>query len=300
MAIKNEKGVALVLVLVVIALLVSLLVDFTYTMQVDVTLAANQRDEVKALYAARSGVELARLTHFDEHLGFIAEDDEGRFTGMIVDEASKFPINSIVNDQGGLVPSRLEQLERLFVLLDIDPELIDAIADWLDSDDTVGPNGAEDAYYEGLSPPYPCKDGPLASLEELLLVKGMTEEILCGDGAKEGLVHYLTINSDGAVNINTASSVVLQCLSDDIDENLAQAIVDYRQEEPLKDINYDDMKHLPGMTLEIFNEIRDQCAVESSVFSLRVEGQVRGIKKRIFTVLNRDEKAVMPVFWRVE
>ena len=61
MSIKDEKGIALVLVLVVVALLVSLVVDFMYNMQVDVTLAANQRDEIKALYAARSGVELARL-----------------------------------------------------------------------------------------------------------------------------------------------------------------------------------------------------------------------------------------------
>jgi len=312
MSIKDEKGVALVLVLVVVALLVSLVVDFTYTMQVDVTLAANQRDEIKALYTARSGVELARLTLqeddqaydardeewalFDEHPGFIAEDDEGRFKATIVDEESKFPINSIINDQGVLVPARLDQLERLFALLDIDPELIDAIVDWLDPDDTAGPSGAEDAYYEGLSPPYPCKDGPLASLEELLLIKGMTEEILYGDAEKEGLLQYLTIHSDEKININTAPSVVLQCLSDEIDEGLAQVIIEYRDEAPFMSIA--EIKTVPGMADITIDE---KCiTVQSSTFSIRVEGQVRGIKKEIYTVVKRQGKAVEPIFWRVE
>jgi general secretion pathway protein K len=316
--IKDEKGVALILVLVVIALLVSLVVDFTYTMQVDMTLAANQRDEIKALYTARSGVEIARLTLkeddtaydardeewalFDERPGYLSEDDEGRFKVIVEDEASKFPINNLINKEGVINKEKRGQFERLFEVLELDLDLIDPICDWLDPDDTVGPSGAEDSYYEGLSPPYPCKDGPLSSLEELLLVKGMTKEVFYGTDEKKGLIHYLTIysDSDSKININTASAEVLQCLSDDINENLAQAIIDFRQEEPLKDINYDDIKHLPGMTLDIFNEIRDHCDVKSSTFSIRVAGEVRGIKKGIYTVVKRQGEGVEPIFWRVE
>jgi general secretion pathway protein K len=314
MSIKDEKGIALVLALVVIALLVSLVVDFTYTMQVDVTLAANMRDETQALYAARSGVELARLilqeddieydaldegwAHFDEHPGFIAVDDEGRFKGVIEDEASKFPIHTMVGDQGELVLTRLDQLERLFELLEIDPGLIDAISDWLDPDDSVGPAGGEDSYYEGLSPPYPCKDGPLASLEELLLVKGMTEAILYGDGEREGLIKYLTIYTDGVVNINTASSVVLQSLSSEIDEGVAQTIIEYREEVPFRGI--DELQTVPGMTGELYDAIKDRITTQSSTFSLKIEGQVRGIKKGIYVVLKRGGKEVKPIYWRVE
>lgn len=312
--IKDEKGVALVLVLVVVALLVSLVVDFTYNMQVDVTLAANQRDELKALYTARTGVEMAKLmlqeddpaydAHndewalFDELPGFIADDDEGRFKGTIVDEESKFPIHSLVNNKGLVVPHRFDQLERLFVLLDIDPELIDPIADWLDLNDTAGPSGAEDSYYEGLTPPYPCKNGPLASLEELLLVKGMTEEILYGSLEKEGILQYLTISSDAVVNINTASSLVLQCLSEEIDDGLAQIIIEYREETPFQSVA--EIKTIPGMTEVIYNEIKDRITIQSSTFSIHVEGEVRGITKGIYTVVKRHEKAVKPIFWRVE
>ena len=319
MVIKGERGVALVLALAVIALLVSLVVDFSYTMMVDLTLAANLRDGQKAFYAARSGVELAKHLlqeddpAFDaldedwallpEHPGFLAADDEGKFKVTIEDEAAKIPINKLITgDKEKKVDLVVRaQLERLFELLELDPELIDPIIDWLDPDNNPQPFGAEDAYYQGLPSPYPCKNGPLDALEELLLVKGMTKEILYGQEEKKGLIPYLTLYSDGKVNINTASVEVLASLSDKIDNVTAQAIIDYRQKNPFQEIKYDDIKHLPGMTLEIFNDIKDQCDVKSSSFSLRAEGQVREIKKVIYTVLKREEKkGIKPIFWRVE
>ncbi|UCC66387.1 MAG: type II secretion system minor pseudopilin GspK [Deltaproteobacteria bacterium] len=312
--IEDQKGIALILVLVVIALLVSLVVDFSYTMRVDLTLAANLRDEIKALYTARSGTEVARLmlkeddpvydsldedwAQFTEHPGFISQDDEGRFKGTIEDEASKMAINELVTEAGEVDEDRLKQLTRLFQLLELDLDLIDPILDWLDSDDRPRPLGAEDEYYQGLSPPYPCKDSPLSAVEELLLVKGMTEDIFYGDEEKKGLVHYLTTFSEGKVNINTAPSLVLQTLSDSIDEGLAQALIDYRQEEPFKTI--EEVNNVPGVTAEIYSEINPVITVQSSTFSLRVEGQVRGIKKGIFMVLNRQGEEVRPIFWRAE
>jgi general secretion pathway protein K len=318
MSLRDERGVALVLALAVIALLCSLMVDFSYTMMVDLSLAANLRDEQKAFYAARTGIEVAKhllqeddteydaldedWAHFDEHPGFLSEDDEGRFHGTIEDEAGKFPINTLISGDDIDEGKRL-QLERLFEVLELDLDLIFPICDWLDSNHDEGPNGAEDAYYAELSPPYPCKDGPLSSLEELLLAKGMTEEILYGTEEKKGLIHYLTIYSNGKININTASAEVLQCLSDDIEEDLAQAIVDYLREEPFKKEEgqslCEHIEHL-GMKTDTCEELQDQCEVKSSIYSVCVEGQVRGIKKRIVTVLNRSDKAITPLFWRVE
>jgi general secretion pathway protein K len=319
MVIKGERGVALVLALAVIALLVSLVVDFSYTMMVDLTLAANLRDGQKAFYVARSGVELAKHLlqqddpAFDsldedwallaEHPGFLSADDEGRFKVTIEDEAAKIPINKLITgDKEKKVDLMVRaQLERLFELLELDPELIDPVIDWLDPDNNPQPFGAEDAYYQSLPSPYPCKNGPLDTLEELLLVKGMTKEILYGTEETKGLIHFLTLYSEGKVNINTASVEVLESLSDKIDSVAAQAIVDYRQKNPFQEIKYDDIKSLPGMTLEIFNDLKDQCDVKSSSFSLRAEGQVREIKKVIYTVLKREEKkGIETVFWRVE
>lgn len=58
---KRERGVALLLVVVAIAILTAVATDFAYNQRVDLQLATNQRDEVKAYYLARSGIALSRL-----------------------------------------------------------------------------------------------------------------------------------------------------------------------------------------------------------------------------------------------
>lgn len=59
-------------------------------------------------------------------------------------------------------------------------ELADSILDWLDEDDEPREYGAEADYYATLQPPYRPANGPIESIEQLLLVKGMTPAILYG------------------------------------------------------------------------------------------------------------------------
>jgi type II secretory pathway component PulK len=59
-------------------------------------------------------------------------------------------------------------------------EVADAILDWVDADSVPRESGAEDDYYQGLSPPYTARNGPPETLEELLLVRGVTRELLFG------------------------------------------------------------------------------------------------------------------------
>jgi DNA uptake protein ComE-like DNA-binding protein len=66
------------------------------------------------------------------------------------------------------------------LLPNMTPDVADAIVDWIDPDDDPRPNGAENSYYMGLSPPYRCKNGPLDTLEELLYVRGVTPDLLFG------------------------------------------------------------------------------------------------------------------------
>lgn len=311
----EQRGVAVVLALAVITLLCSLVVDFSYTMMVDLTLASNVRDQQQAYLNARSGVELVRHLLVDddpdydgldeawalmgEHPGRLADDDQGSFAVAVEDEAGKININKLVS--GGRVdPVIRSQILRLCEVLAVDPKVIDAIIDWLDPDDEPQPFGAEQEYYLSLPSPYPCKNAPLDTLEELLLIKGINEEILYGNAEKRGLIHYLTLYTEGKVNINTAPIEVIQSLSDDIDVNLARAIIELREKKGLHELDYDDIKQLPGMSIGIFEEIRDQCDVKSSFFSLRAQGEVRGIKRVIYTVFKRDDEGVKPIFWRVD
>ena len=65
----KARGVALILVLTTLAILTSLGVDFSYSTRVNLKLAENLRDELRAYYMARSAINLTRmLLHFQKQL----------------------------------------------------------------------------------------------------------------------------------------------------------------------------------------------------------------------------------------
>ena len=120
-------------------------------------------------------------------------DDEDYIRLGITDESSKLDLNLATEEQ-------LRQLVGVVVADDqeINPkEIVDAILDWRDADsnprgDAAG--GTEGEYYRVLDRPYRVKNGPFDTVEELLLVKGVTARILFGeDFDRNGL---LTPNED--------------------------------------------------------------------------------------------------------
>lgn len=68
----------------------------------------------------------------------------------------------------------------LLTLPGMTEDIADAILDWLDADDELRPFGAESADYQTLNTPYSAANGPLQSVEELLLVRGVTPQLLFG------------------------------------------------------------------------------------------------------------------------
>ncbi len=119
-------------------------------------------------------------------------DDEDYVRFGLTDESSKLNLNVATETQLlTLVRAAVGENE------DIDPqEILDAILDWRDADSQ--PRGeagdTEGEYYRMLDKPYRVKNGPFDTVEELLLVKGVTNEILYGeDFDRNGL---LTPNED--------------------------------------------------------------------------------------------------------
>ncbi len=95
------------------------------------------------------------------------EDDRQRDYGL-TDEAGKINLNSA-------------SMEMLLKLPGMTSELAASIIDWRDADDEISPGGAESEYYLLLDEPYNCKNGALETVEEVLLIKGASEEILYGE-----------------------------------------------------------------------------------------------------------------------
>jgi type II secretory pathway component PulK len=120
-------------------------------------------------------------------------DDEDRIRLGITDEASKLNLNTATEAQlRRLVKAAVGEENE-----EIDPQgIVNAILDWRDSDHRARGEDAdtEGDYYRRLPKPYRVKNGPFDTVEELLLVKGVTGQILYGeDFDRNGL---LTPNED--------------------------------------------------------------------------------------------------------
>jgi general secretion pathway protein K len=283
---ERERGVALLAALTVVGLLVALVLPFNQKARVDVALAANVRDELKALYVAQSGLALALAAlradttpeadgQADQWASFRAYSagseslfNEGSFEGEVTDANTKMNINRIINSSGEISEPHAKQLKRLFDLLGLDQAKLDAVLDWLDSDSDTRPFGAEGDWYEEEGRNAPA-NGPLTCLAELLQIKDITEQDFFGSEGRPGLKDVLTVSSDGAVNLNTASALVIASLSEDIDEAMAANIVASRQGK-----NYGSLDEItddvPGFREEIISEIGPLVTLKSSTFLVEV------------------------------
>ena len=135
-------------------------------------------------------------------------DDETYIRFGLTDEASKLNLNTAT-------PEQLLRLLASTVELDeeTDPKsIVDAIIDWRDPDSA--PRGeagdGEGEYYRRLAKPYRVKNADFDTVEELLLVKGMTSAILYGedfdrnglltDNENDGDASFPADNSDGLLH----------------------------------------------------------------------------------------------------
>jgi len=304
---KSEKGVALILTLLITAILVTLTVEVNYSTQVDLIIAGNFRNDVQASYLAKSGVNIAisYLKYDVENTDTDNLDEDwaksyppipvgGGFVKVVTeDENAKININVMGNEKADpkIRDALSEAISILFERAEVDMGILDSIIDWVDPDDEPLPEGAETAYYGSLDPPYECKNAPLDTLSELLMIKGVTDEIY-GKISK-----YLTIYSNGMINVNTVGKEVLMCLDEGIDEAMLEGIIEYRREKPfegreeLKDVINND---------EVYGRISPIIDVKSNAFSVTSTGRVERVEKVVRAVIDREGKGISCRYWRME
>lgn len=270
---RGQDGVALMLALIFVALLAVLVVAFVYEMEVDASFAQNQGADFQAQLAARSAVvegmmilaEQFAETYESGMPPVDSEMDATQWAGgsalmplneasmrtTINDEFGKINLNALlIYEEGGKRRNDplIAALRHFFALRDDalhDP--VDAIIDWLDYGDMDAqePDGAENDYYMSLENPYPCKNGPMDAIEELLLIKGITPEVYFGNAEleQEPLSEYLTVHGDwlGRVNVNTAREDVVAAViaghTGNMDLSAAQQIYDEARHAPFENLS---------------------------------------------------------------
>jgi general secretion pathway protein K len=294
----GERGIALVVVLLVLALLLTVAGEFALAMRLEGRTTLNFAASVAAGYLAQAGYQRAVAeillaapapggnsppVYIDPTSGLLVlqrsatgavalptrEDltlGAGRFSYRITDERAR--IN----------PSRAQgSFRSLLEVLDVSREvrdvIYDSVQDWVDGNENYRLNGAESDYYRGLPVPYKAKNAAFDSLEELLLVKGVTPQIFYGTPERPGLVEFLTVYSTG-INANTAEAPVLRAMG------LAEVLIEQiRKNRP----------HLSTATLGALPPgTASQLQVTSNVFRIEATGEVPGQGKRtLFAIVER-------------
>lgn len=300
---SDERGIALLLTLLVLTILVALILEFDAEARREYRDAAAFRDNFKATVLARAAVQAARGTLQQDLLKdklvgkfFDALTDvwalpikdyaigDGFLTAQIEDERGKLNLNDLAATGGD--PSGKEKkvlrVKRLFELLQINPDLVDAIVDWIDPDENPEPAGAESSYYQALRPSYRAANAPLQTLLELRLIKGMTPEII------QKISRLVTVYPQGGesiVNINTADPLVLQALDPRITQSVAGDIVQAR---PFRNNKVDDLDRI-GSFEAIGKEIRALYDIKSDLFLARMTVRVNEVTRNAIVVLRRDQ-----------
>jgi len=258
----QAKGVALIMALWVITILSVIVLEFCFAMRTEVNITNNYKEELQLYGMAEGGVQRAvaeliykhdtrvqqmrktlkpeevppeKMEWVTDGRPYLLPFDQGVCEVKVMSEGGKINVNVISEST----------LRKIIGNLGLEAEerdmVVDSILDWRDPDDFYRVNGAENDYYQSLKEPYYCKNGNLDSIEELLLIRGVTPDLFYGrkgikkegEGEKAdriGLKDIFSIYAAGEqIDINSATPVALKFVLG-IPDELARLIVKAREE----------------------------------------------------------------------
>ena len=219
-----QKGVALLVALLVVALATVLIAGLLDHGQLAMARTRNQlRADQADAYARGLEAYAAKVLIQDMDNGAIdARDDMwavplpptpvpgGTIRATLVEMNGCFNLNNLVqNDQPKLV--WVERFRRLLLNLQLSPDIADASVDWIDSNAVPETRGAEDAAYAARTPAYRAANRPFTDVSELRLVAGVDVH------AWDVLSPFVCVlPTTTTLNLNTASEPLLMSLASGI------------------------------------------------------------------------------------
>jgi type II secretory pathway component PulK len=179
---------------------------------------------------------------------------DGYYGGIrygLENESARLNLNTVLlADSSGEGAAR----KVLMTLPGMTESIADAILDWIDTDSETRMLGAEQDFYSSMDPPYAPRNGPIGSIEELLLVREVTPALLFGadlnrntsiEASEQPLTQIDNVdNSTGALNRGWAAYLTL----DSAETNLRP------DGTPKIDVNMDDLKTLHTQLLTVFDQ----------------------------------------------
>jgi len=245
----SREGIALLLVLWVLTILMVIVLSFSFMSRTEIQSTASFKESIEKKFLAEAGIERGIMEMFYRIMNknqtlvlegtevwkvdgtsYEAQLGDGYYRVKVLDESGKLNINTVSDIL----------LKNLLMNLGIEEGdadiIVDSIMDWRDPDDLHRLNGAEDDYYQSLPNPYEAKDANFDTLEELILVRGITTEILYGTDEKKGIIEFLTVHSNtNKININAAPKEVLMAIPG-MSSDFADTIIEIRSTNEIRSL----------------------------------------------------------------
>ena len=313
---RSQRGVALITAILMVAIATALAAKMAWDNQLNMRRTQSNLDMETAKQIALSAEAAAiavmndagaNYGNWQEEIGTfnkeffgvitIDEVDIGEFYGSATPANDRLNVNDLVVN-GSADPVVLKQFTDLFVELsrdvDIPPELIDNLIDWIDPDTVPSPGGgAEDDVYTSLDPAYRTAGNYLVDVSELRAIGGVTREVY------EYLLPHVTAMPPGwcgnltgttPVNLNFSTPQVTAAVLA-IPVGNANAIAEYVTEVPFDDGDLDaDLKN-QGLTQAEISAAEPYISAKTDCFELSVIVNVGSSTLTMYSLIDRTDPA---------
>lgn len=300
---KNQAGIALIMVLLVVALVSIIATGITAKQNLSTRRTQN------LLYSEQGYMYLLGAEDWAKNiLGQDFKDNKtdsfndnwatnlppipvegGTIQGKIEDLQGRFNINSLLKAANPDQVS-IKVFRNLLILNDIDNKLSDAVVDWLDADlDSTVPDGAEDGDYLNNATPSRAANRLMVSASELIIVKGFDNE------KYSKLSPYIVALPEATtININTASAMQVSMLSNQVSLSEAEDIIKNRDKSGFKSV--DEFMSLDSVKGK--NISKDLVSVSSQYYLLKARSVIGNLKSELYSIMHRDNQGKIKVLLR--
>lgn len=174
--------------------------------------------------------------YFQAQLVFDDGSEQWHFTVFTGSGDLDAPVRHGLSDEAGKLNINRTTEESLNGLPQVEPILSQALLDFIDTDNSPNAEGAEQAYYDTLTRPYKIHNGPLVTVDELLLVRGFTKAVLYGEDANlnfrldgnedDGEARFPPDNANGALNPGLRPFLTVSSYEPNVTSNgVARAVI---------------------------------------------------------------------------
>ena len=293
----KQRGVALISVLLVFALITLLATDMLAVNFKDIKKNNNYQQSRQSFHYALGAEQLARQylhrdyksnKNIDSLTDSWAQDfdqfniQQGQMSLRIVDLQGRFNLNNVY-DLATKKPDsqQLNFYKRLEQQLTIRPSASGSLLDWIDADNKVSSGGAEDNNYTGKTSPYLSANQLLFDQSELRLVEGIDYPDYI-----ELKQHIATLPGSTKLNLNTAKAEVIKAYAQSLTNADVKLIEQIQQQGGLDSVE-DWLARPFGSKL---STAKDYFSVTTEYFEVTIESNYDGRLVKFTSTLYRDAK----------